>query len=68
MPNQEQHVVVLMEFPNHLNKLDKVIFPKKRIMTYISIGIFSLSVLFNTDRLRVEPDKKLCKDKTLKLT
>ena len=37
-------------------------------MDYIISGIFSLSVLLNTGRLRVDPDKKLCKDEMLKLT
>lgn len=31
-------------------------------------GIFSLSVLVNTGRLRVDPDKKVCKDEILKQT
>jgi hypothetical protein len=35
-------------------------------MTYVIVGIFSLSVLLNTDRLRVDPFRKFCKDEILK--
>jgi len=37
-------------------------------MSHLSTGIFSLSILSNTGRLRVDPDKKFCKDEILKST
>jgi hypothetical protein len=35
-------------------------------ITHIMTGIFSLSVLLKTGRLRVDPDRKFCKDEILK--
>jgi hypothetical protein len=34
-------------------------------ITHIMTGIFSLSVLLKTGRLRVDPDRKFCKDEIL---
>lgn len=60
MPNQVPRAVVLLEYLSHYNRsnLHLCTIQKRLDSTHVVTGMFSLSILTNADRLRVDPVKK----------